>query len=108
MPKLRAILLFFACLLGLAGGARAAEEPARFHIESEENSLSVDLNTGNITYTNGVVVRYGTAVLSARRARFRSVTLCHRRATASAKGAAAGRSRGGMQLARTACRDKRP
>jgi lipopolysaccharide assembly outer membrane protein LptD (OstA) len=74
MPKLRAILLFVACLCGLAGGVRGAEEAARFTIESEENSLSVDLNTGNITYTNGVVVRYGVAVLSAKRARLNQET----------------------------------
>jgi lipopolysaccharide assembly outer membrane protein LptD (OstA) len=74
MPKLRFILLLLACCWGLAGVATAAEEPVRFIIESEESSLSVDLNTGDVTYTNGVVVRYGTAVLSARRARLNQNT----------------------------------
>ena len=68
MPTPRAIVLFLACLCGL-GAARAAEEPARFIIESADTSLGIDLNTGNITYTNGVVVRYGNAVLTARKAR---------------------------------------
>jgi lipopolysaccharide assembly outer membrane protein LptD (OstA) len=74
MPKLRVILLLLSCLCGLADAARGAEEPLRFLIESDESSLFVDLNTGDITYTNGVVVRYGTAVLSARRARFNQDT----------------------------------
>jgi lipopolysaccharide assembly outer membrane protein LptD (OstA) len=70
MPKLRAILLLLACLWGLASTAHGAEEPVRFTIESEENSLVIDLNTGAITYTNGVVIRSGNAALSARRAKW--------------------------------------
>jgi len=74
MPTTRAILCFLACLC-LCAVARAAEqEPARFIIESEETSLGVDLNTGDITYTNGVVVRYGGAVLSARKAKLNQNT----------------------------------
>lgn len=49
----------------------AAEEPAprnRFEITSEDDSLAFDLSTGTITYTNGVTVRYGDAILTARRA----------------------------------------
>lgn len=41
----------------------------RFEITSDENSLSFDLASGTITYTNGVTVRYGDAVLTARKAR---------------------------------------
>jgi LPS-assembly protein len=73
MPTLRAILLPLACLC-LCVVARAAEEPARFIIETEDTSLGVDLNTGDITYTNGVTVRYGDAILSARKARLNQNT----------------------------------
>ena len=58
MPKLRAILLFFACLLGLAAGARAAEEPVRFSIEGP--GVAYDFSTGEVTYTNGVVASPGS------------------------------------------------
>ena len=65
----RFILLVLAILCGVATGAGAAED-GRFIIESvEENSLEVDFNSGDISYTNGVIVRYGQSTLSARRAR---------------------------------------
>jgi lipopolysaccharide assembly outer membrane protein LptD (OstA) len=72
MPKLRAILVLLACWWGLAGVAFAAEEPVRFVIEGE--GVAYDPATGDITYTNGIVVRYGTAVLSAQRARLNQDT----------------------------------
>ena len=68
MRKLRIIILFTACLCGLALNARAAEETT-FVIEAPDGSLGFDLNSGEVTYTNGVVVRYTGAVLSAKKAR---------------------------------------
>jgi lipopolysaccharide assembly outer membrane protein LptD (OstA) len=68
MPKLRAIVLILLCLCGgsaLVHGAQGEQ----FIIETEESSLEFDLNTGTVSYTNGVTVRYGDAVLSARKAR---------------------------------------
>ena len=70
MRRLHILILSVACLLGTLAASRAAEVPAnRFEITSEENSLSFDLASGTITYTNGVTVRYGDAVLTARKAR---------------------------------------
>jgi len=75
MPKLRAIILIFACLGASMSFAPAAEAPEfpvnRFIIESEssERSVEVDFATGTVSYSNGVTVRYGDAVLTAKKAR---------------------------------------
>lgn len=70
MRRFHILILSVACLLGTLAASRAAEVPAnRFEITSEENSLSFDLASGTITYTNGVTVRYGDAMLTARKAR---------------------------------------
>lgn len=69
MRRLHIVILFVACLLGTRGSSWAADGAgSRFEITSEDDSLSFDLNSGTITYTNGVTVRYGDAVLTARRA----------------------------------------
>src|ERR1051325_54692 len=69
MLKLRAIVLLLVCLGGLSAATRAAETNL-WVIEAEQDySLTFNLSEGTITYTNGVVVRYGTAVLSAHKAR---------------------------------------
>ena len=76
MPRLRFVILFFTCLAGMGMSLMAAEAVAeRFVIESEEeHSLAFDLATGTISYTNGVTVRYGDAVLTARSARLNQQT----------------------------------
>src|SRR6266540_5975933 len=68
MPKLRFIVRFLLCSCVLSAATHAAE-PGRFVIETEQDSLEFDFNTGTVSYTNGVTVRYGDAVLSARKAR---------------------------------------
>src|SRR5688572_13356345 len=68
MPKLRFIVQFLLCWCALSAVTRAAE-PAAFIIETDQDSLEFDLNTGTVSYTNGVTVRYGDAILSARKAR---------------------------------------
>jgi len=68
MPKLRAIVLLLACLRGFPSAMSAAETNL-WVIEAEKgDSLTFNVSTGTITYTNGVVVHYGDAILSARRA----------------------------------------
>src|SRR5262245_23577658 len=68
MPKLRAIILCLACVWGPVFAARAAQPTTnQFVIEGE--GLAFDFNTGDVTYTNNPVVRYGNAVLSAQKAR---------------------------------------
>ncbi len=68
MSKLRVIVLLLAGLCGFPAVTRAAETNL-WVIEAENgDSLTFNLSEGTITYTNGVVVRYGNAVLSARRA----------------------------------------
>src|SRR5262245_13595844 len=76
MPKLRAItiILLLACAGGLLSMANAAEQPKTFDIEAEEGGMMFNFDTGQIVYTNGVVVRYGEATLSARRARLNRET----------------------------------
>jgi lipopolysaccharide assembly outer membrane protein LptD (OstA) len=69
MPFLRAIAVLILCLCGAHVTLRGAETELWVIESSEERSLVFDLKTGTITYTNGVTVRYGTAVLTARRAR---------------------------------------
>jgi len=71
MLRLHIAVLFFACLAGMGASLRAAEPAAdRFTIESEEeNSLVIDFAAGTVSYTNGVTVRYGDAVLTAKRMR---------------------------------------
>jgi lipopolysaccharide assembly outer membrane protein LptD (OstA) len=68
MPTLRFIVPFLLCWCVLPAATHAAE-PARFVIETDQDSLEFDFNTGTVSYTNGVTVRYGDAVLSARKAR---------------------------------------
>lgn len=68
MPKLRFIVLLFLSWCVLSVVTRAAE-PAAFIIETDQDSLEFDLNTGTVSYTNGVIVRYGDAILSAHKAR---------------------------------------
>jgi LPS-assembly protein len=68
MPKLRAIILCLACVWGLGFAGRAAQPTTnQFIIEGE--GLVFDFNTGEVSYTNHPVVRYGNAVLSAQKAR---------------------------------------
>lgn len=76
MPRLHIAILFLACLASMEMSLMAAETPAeRFIIESEEeHSLAFDLATGTISYTNGVTVRYGDAVLTAKKARLNQQT----------------------------------
>src|SRR5262245_17528055 len=74
MPKLRAIVLFLVCACGLLPMTNAAERPKTFDIEAEEGVTTFNFATGEITYTNGVVVKYGDATLSARRARLNQET----------------------------------
>ena len=84
MSHLRTAIALLICLTSLwvapARTQAAEEKPApastpastgnRFEITSEtENSLVFDLTAGTISYTNGVTVRYGDAVLTAKRAR---------------------------------------
>ena len=76
MPRLHIAILFLVCLASMEMSLMAAETPAeRFIIESEEeHSLAFDLATGTISYTNGVTVRYGDAVLTATKARLNQQT----------------------------------
>lgn len=72
MLRLLIAILFFACLPGLQMSLRAAETPPaeRLVVESEaEHSLVFDPAAGTVAYTNGVTVRYGDAVLTAKRMR---------------------------------------
>jgi lipopolysaccharide assembly outer membrane protein LptD (OstA) len=69
MHQRRAILLLF--LLG-AFGARAQED-APWIIESQD-SVDYDLNTGIATATNGIVVRHGDTLLTARRGQVNQLT----------------------------------
>ena len=64
MPKLRAIFLLLASLAACLG-ARAAEEPKSFLIES---SNPVSIKDGRVFYTNDIRITYGNATLSARNA----------------------------------------
>lgn len=79
MSHLRIAILLLLCLTGIRVVTSDAAEitpvsqataGATFEITSEEeHSLVVDLTGGTISYTNGVTVRYGDAVLTAKRAR---------------------------------------
>ncbi|HYV31300.1 MAG TPA: hypothetical protein VEO53_09375, partial [Candidatus Binatia bacterium] len=74
MSKLRAIVLLLACLCGFASRTGAAETNL-WVIEAEKSdSLTFNLSEGTITYTNGVVVHYGNAMLSAHKARLNQET----------------------------------
>src|SRR5882762_9636083 len=67
--KLRAIVLFLVGLCGFSAGLRGADTNLWIIEAENENTLTFNLSEGTITYTNGVVVRHGNAVLSARKAR---------------------------------------
>lgn len=77
MSYARAFACFVFCLIAFGAGRVLAADstPAQpaaqsFEITSEEErSLLFDLTSGTISYTNGVTVRYGDAVLTAKRAR---------------------------------------
>ena len=72
MLRLHIAIVFFACLPGLQMPLRGAETPPaeRLIVESEaEHSLVFDPAAGTVAYTNGVTVRYGDAVLTAKRMR---------------------------------------
>lgn len=76
MPKRRVILLLLACVCGWLSAVSAAEpqQQKTFDIEAEQGGMIFNLSTGQIGYTNGVVVKYGDATLSARRARLNQET----------------------------------
>jgi len=64
MKQLRPPGLLLLLLLALPAGA-AESEPPRFHIESVRGDVSYDLKGGVAVITNGVIVRYAEAVLTA-------------------------------------------
>jgi len=76
MLRLHIAVLFFACLAGMEMSMVAAETSAdRLVIESEEeNSLVIDFAAGTVSYTNGLTVRYGDAVLTAKKMRLNHET----------------------------------
>src|SRR5262249_24200628 len=70
MHRLRFIALLFLCSVALA---RAAEPAVDWTIESPEG-VEYDLGTRLARVTNGVVVRYGDTILTARRATLNDLT----------------------------------
>lgn len=63
-------------LLCASSVARAADEPVPLIIEARDRTGEVDfhMETGVVTYTNGVTVRYGKAILSADQATINEAT----------------------------------
>lgn len=72
MHKFRLILSLSSCFWTV-GLLRGAEEPLRWEIEAADK-LEYDPQTGIATITNGVVVKYSGAVLSARKATLNQLT----------------------------------
>ena len=67
-----AVLLL--CLCGLPAALRGADEGVWTIEADEERSVTFDLKSATITYTNNVTVHYGGAILKARRARLNQDT----------------------------------
>jgi len=64
MRKLRAIFFLPLLSLTMVFGQDSQEQP-QLEIESLQGEAEIDLNTGLATATNGVIVKYGDAVLTA-------------------------------------------
>ncbi len=66
MHKLCATILLLPCVSGTCLG-QALSQGSGWHIDAE-SGVDMDLNTGMVVATNGVVVKYGDAVLRANKA----------------------------------------
>ena len=68
MTRLFTMPALAVCLLALGGTLQAQQQPSwEITSTSEDNSFEYDVRTGVATATNGVVIRQGSTVLSAKK-----------------------------------------